>query len=81
MGGLVKTSVSVIGGAVGSKIIPQMILGASNTGIMGYLGNAISGGLLAWGAKMFFKDRVISQGIIVLAFLWPRRARERRRAP
>lgn len=62
---MVKTSVAVIGGAVGSKLIPQMVLGASNTGIMGYLGNAVSGGLLAWAAKAFFKDRVIAQGIIV----------------
>lgn len=65
IGGLVKTSAAVIGGAVGSKIIPQMILGSSNTGVMGYLANAISGGLLAWVSRTVFKDKTISHGVIV----------------
>lgn len=65
VGGLVKTAASVIGGAVGSKMIPQAVLGSKNTGVMGYLANVVSGGLLAWGAKAFMRDTAISQGILV----------------
>ena len=63
--GIVKTSVAVIGGAVGSKLGAQLVLGSSNTGVFGYLGNAVAGGILAWAAKAFKLGRDVSQGIII----------------
>lgn len=65
VGGLLKTGLAVIGGAVGSKVGAQLVLGAKNVGIFGYLANAAAGGVLAWGAKQFLKDRAISQGIVI----------------
>lgn len=65
MGGVVKTSLSVIGGAVASKVGAQLVLGSKNSGILGYLGNAVAGGVLAWASKMVFKDRAVAHGIVV----------------
>lgn len=65
VGGLVKTGIAVVGGAVGSKLATQMVLGASNTGVFGYLGNAVATGLLSWGAGAFMRDKAISQGILL----------------
>ncbi len=65
IGGLVTQGVAVVGGAVGSKLATQMVLGASNTGIMGYLGNAVATGLLAWGSHMFTKKKEISSGVML----------------
>ena len=60
---MVKSGVSVIAGAVGTKLATQAVLGASNTGIIGYAANAVATGLAAWLAHAFTKDPVISQGI------------------
>jgi hypothetical protein len=65
IGGTVKMAAAVIGGAVGSKVGAQLILGSKNTGVFGYLANAGVGAALAWGAKAFFRDRSIANGIIV----------------
>ena len=65
IGSLLKTGLSVVGGAVGSKVGAQLVLGSKNTGIFGYLANAAAGGVLAWGAKALMHDRTISQGIII----------------
>lgn len=65
LGNMVKQGISVVGGAVGSKLATQLVLGSSNTGIMGYLGNAVATGLLAWGAKSFMRDQAVSQGIML----------------
>lgn len=65
VGSLLKTGLAVVGGAVGSKMAAQVVLGAKNVGVFGYLANAAAGGVLAWGAKALLKDRVISQGIII----------------
>ena len=46
----------VIGGAVGTKLFTQMLLGANNTGVMGYAGNLAVGGALAMGAKAVTKN-------------------------
>jgi hypothetical protein len=55
---------AVIGGAVGSKVGTQMVLGASNTGIMGYLGNAVATGILGFAAHKVFNDKSIAQMVI-----------------
>jgi hypothetical protein len=60
----VKAGAAVVGGAVGSKLATQAILGASNTSWMGYGGNLVATGLLGWGAHVAFKDKLISQMVI-----------------
>jgi hypothetical protein len=42
----------------------QMILGASNTGALGYAVNLAATGLLAWIANMFVKNRAFAAGIL-----------------
>ena len=42
--------VGVIAGVVGTRALPQMILGSSNTGVMGYLANAAATALLTFAA-------------------------------
>lgn len=49
MTGVVPLVGGVIAGGLGARMIPQAVLGASNTGIMGYAANgavAVAGGLL-----------------------------------
>jgi hypothetical protein len=65
IGSLVTQGIGVVGGAVGSKLATQMVLGASNTGVFGYLGNAVATGLLAWGVHMFTKKRDISSAVVL----------------
>jgi hypothetical protein len=56
--------VGVIAGVVGTRALPQLILGASNTGIMGYLANAAATGLLTFAAHMASKNRVLSASVL-----------------
>ena len=60
----VKLGASVVGGAVGSKLLTQAVMSASNTGITGYFGNLVATIALGWGAKMAFRDEKIAQGIV-----------------
>lgn len=67
--GLVTQGVFAAGGLVLSRFATQAVLGASNVGFMGYAGNAISTGLLAWGTHMISKnprnrDAVILGGVM-----------------
>ena len=59
-----KLGASVVGGAVGSKMVTQAVMSASNTGITGYFGNLVATIALGWGAKMAFRDEKIAQGVI-----------------
>lgn len=65
IGIVVKTGVAVIGGAVVTKLATQAVLGSSNTGILGYAGNAVATGLAAWATHAFTKDKAIAQGVVV----------------
>jgi len=62
--GYLVSGAAVVAGAVGPKAATQMVLGDSNTGAMGYLGNGVATGLLGWGAHMLFRDKTISQMVI-----------------
>jgi hypothetical protein len=67
--GLLTQGVFAAGGLVLSRFATQAVLGASNTGFMGYAGNAISTGLLAWGTHMVShnprnRDAVILGGVM-----------------
>lgn len=58
IGGMVRGAIGAGVGFLGSKIATQAVLGAGNTGIMGYFGNAVATGILAWGTHMFTKNRM-----------------------
>lgn len=60
----VKLGASVVGGAVGSKYITQLVLNTKNTSWMGYLGNIVATALLGYGANLMFKDKIIAQGVV-----------------
>jgi hypothetical protein len=51
--GLVMSILAATGGAVGTRAIPNVLLGAGNSGVMGYGANAITAAALAWIAKKF----------------------------
>ncbi len=53
----------IIAGAIGSKLGAQMVLGTSNTGVMGYGANLAAGGILAWAAKGILKNDAAAKGI------------------
>lgn len=65
MGNLIMQAVGVGAGAIGSKFLTQMVLGSSNTGFMGYIGNAVATGILGWGAHAVSKSKDLSSSIIV----------------
>lgn len=49
---IVETAAAVVNG-VATRVVPQMILGANNTGIVGYAANAATGLVGAWLAAKF----------------------------
>lgn len=65
MGNLVMQAVGVAGGAVGSKLLTQMVLGANNTSITGYAGNLIAGGILAYATKLATKSQELAAAVMV----------------
>lgn len=52
-------------GAVGSKLLTQIILGASNTGVMGYVGNVVAGVALGLVADKGLKSKQAAFSIYV----------------
>lgn len=55
----------LIGGAVGSKLITQAVLGSSNAGFMGYGGNIAAGFILGTAVKMFTKNKAAGNAVIL----------------
>lgn len=69
LGGFKLGDVFVLGGGalVGSSLssaIPQWILGASNTGAMGYVGNFVSTLILTWAGGAFVRNKAFPAGIL-----------------
>jgi hypothetical protein len=62
--GYVGSGAAVVGGAVGSKAVTQLVLGTKNTGATGYAGNAVATAGLGWLAHLVFRDKSISQMVI-----------------
>jgi len=62
--GLAMNAVFVIAGAVGSKLLTQMVLGSNNVGVIGYAGNAVAGGVLWFLAEKVLKNRQAAHGVI-----------------
>jgi len=61
---LVTDGLFVVGGLVGSRLLTQMVLGANNVGMWGYVGNAAAGGLLATALHMVTKNPRVTAGVI-----------------
>lgn len=62
---LIETGVFATVGAVGSKVLTQLVLGGSNTGIMGYLGNVVAGGLIGFAADKGLKNKTAAFAVYV----------------
>jgi len=54
----------VVIGATGASTLPNLLMGASNTGIVGYLSMAAVTGILAWAGHAFLKKPSVTSGII-----------------
>ena len=64
----IQGGAGVVVGAAGSRILPQMLLGASNTGPMGYAANAVAALVLGWGAHAIFKRPVLTAAVVAGGF-------------
>jgi hypothetical protein len=62
--GIAINAVFVIAGALGSKLLAQMVLGANNVGAVGYAANAIAGGVLWFLAEKVMRNKDAANGII-----------------
>jgi hypothetical protein len=62
-GNLLKTSLWAAGGALATRALPNLALGAKNTGVVGYAANAGSAILLSWVTSMF--DKSGSEGVLI----------------
>lgn len=65
IGTIVQQGLAVVAGAVSTKLATQAVLGTSNTGLMGYAGNAVATALAAYGTHMVTKNKAIAQGVVV----------------
>ena len=64
IGTILTNAVFVIAGALGSKLLAQMVLGTNNTGIIGYAGNAVAGVGLWFLADKVLKNKEAAKGVI-----------------
>lgn len=64
VGGLITNALWIIAGAVGSKLITQAVLGAKNTGVFGYGGNALVTGLLGLGVSKGLRSESAGNAVI-----------------
>ena len=58
----------VVAGGLGSRVIPQMVLNTSNTGMMGYFANAVTALGLGWAAHLLFKRPILTVTVIAGGF-------------
>jgi hypothetical protein len=58
-------AIGVGAGAIGSKLLTQMILGANNVSWTGYLGNAVATGLLGFGTHAVTKSKELAAAVVV----------------
>ena len=65
VGPLITTGTFAIVGALGSKLGAQLVLGASNTGVMGYGANVAAGVGLWFLADKVMKNRSAAHGILI----------------
>ena len=63
-----KGGVGVIGGGVGTRMIPQLIAPTANTSYTGYAMNAVTALGLAWATHAFTKDKVLTAAVAAGGF-------------
>ena len=68
VGGLLGSGLYVVGGAVGTRMITQAVLGAKNTGVLGYGGNVVSAFVLSWGVRKFLRNPHAANMVLVGGF-------------
>lgn len=64
VGNLFSNALWIIAGAVGSKLLTQAVLGAKNTGVMGYGANALVTGLLGVGVSKGLRNESAGNAVI-----------------
>ena len=65
----IQGGAGVVAGVVGARAIPQMILGATNTGTMGYVANAVAAVGLGWLTHMVFpRNQTLVTAVIAGGF-------------
>lgn len=61
--GMFQDALSIIGGAIATKYVTQLVLRGNNMGVVGYIGNLVSAFVLGWGSGKVFKSQAIGQGV------------------
>jgi hypothetical protein len=64
----VKGGVGVLGGVVVTRALPQAVAATYNTGITGYVMNAVTAGLAGWATHALTKDPVLTASVIAGGF-------------
>ncbi len=65
----IQGGAGVVAGVVGARALPQMLLGASNTGTMGYAANAVAAVGLGWLTHMIFpRNQILVTSVIAGGF-------------
>lgn len=68
-GAEIMDTVWLVAGAVGTQMLTQMVLGSSNTGLMGYAGNGVAGFALSFVASKLLKAPKVGRAIFKGAIL------------
>jgi len=68
-GAEIMDTVWLVAGAVSTQMLTQMVLGANNTGIMGYAGNGVAGFILSFAASKLLKQPKVGRAIFKGAIL------------
>jgi hypothetical protein len=66
--GMLKNAIAVISGAVGTRYVTSLALGANNTGAIGYLANAVAALALGWAAGKMMKNPQIGSMVALGGF-------------
>ena len=67
--GEIMDTVWLVAGAVGTQMLTQMVLGTSNTGLMGYAGNGVAGFALSFVASKLLKQPKVGRALFKGAVL------------
>ena len=68
-GAEIMDTVWLVAGAVSTQMLTQMVLGANNTGLMGYAGNGVAGFILSFAASKLLKQPKVGRAIFKGAIL------------
>lgn len=65
LSGVIGKSLAIIGGAVGTRYLTQFALGGNNTGVIGYLGNAVAAVALGWATTKVTKSQELGKNVMI----------------